>query len=109
VVLSAHSRFFEALFDGGFKEQNAPVVDVKNLEPDIFERVIQYIYEGKCTMNTDMVEPVLAAASLLQIDLLVSDVPRVSWSSCCHPRVVLTRWLLPNFITSHSSLRKQRR
>ena len=108
VVLSAHSRFFEALFDGGFKEQNAPVVDVKNLEPDIFERVIQYIYEGKCTMNTDMVEPVLAAASLLQIDLLVSDAAS-QLEQLLSPASSLTRWLLPNFITSHSSLRKQRR
>ena len=100
VVLSAHSRFFEALFDGGFKEQNAPVVDVKNLEPDIFERVIQYIYEGKCTMNTDMVEPVLAAASLLQIDLLVSDAASqleqlLSPACCAHALVVAELHYLP--------------
>lgn len=100
VVLSAHSRFFAALFDGGFREQNAPAVDVNNIEPDIFEKVYQYIYEGKCTMNKDVLEPVLAAATFLQVDSLVDDAGReleqlLSPATCAQMLIAAERYDLP--------------
>jgi len=73
VVLSAQSMFLAALFDSGLKDSASAEVELKELEPSVFALAMDYMYDGTCTVpSASTLEPVLAAASLLQVDSLVS-------------------------------------
>ena len=72
VVLSAQSMFLAALFDSGLKDSASTEVELKELEPSVFALVMDFMYDGTCTVpSASTLEPVLAAASLLQVDSLV--------------------------------------
>jgi len=71
VVLAAESKFLAALFRNGFKDSSTPVVELKEVTPEVFELVLAFIYEGKCAVpDWSWLEPVLAAALRLQVDAL---------------------------------------
>ena len=73
LVLAAQSQFLNALFDGGFKDSSAAIVELKEMEPSVFALVMDWMYDGSCALaDASTLEHVLAAASLLQVDALVA-------------------------------------
>jgi len=71
VVLAAESKFLDALFANSFKDSSAPVVEIKDMKEEVFALVLAFMYEGKCALpDWSWLEPVLAAASRLQVDAL---------------------------------------
>ncbi|XP_033755648.1 kelch-like protein 24 [Pecten maximus] len=70
VVLGAVSPYFEAMFSHDMRENLDNLVTLHDIDQDIFDSVLQYIYTGEnvvCELN---VEKVFQAASLMQIPCL---------------------------------------
>ena len=66
-------QYLNALFCGPFKDSKAPIVDIHDVQPDVFSLVINFMYDGACTLTSRaLLEPLLAAASILQVQSLVS-------------------------------------
>jgi hypothetical protein len=73
LVLAAESEYLNVLFCGSFKDSNAPTVEIHDVSPETFGKVMEFMYDGKCELKTlESLEPLLAAASILQVQSLVS-------------------------------------
>ena len=73
LVLSVQSKFFETLFDGQFKDSSSPTVHIGEVNPEVLKLVLDFIYDGTCTVtDASLLEPVLTAASRLQVDELLA-------------------------------------
>jgi len=104
-VLAAGSKFLATLFESGFKDSNAPTIDLYELKPQVFELAHAYMYHGKCSVP-DSVElgEVLSAASALQIDALfetvVAEIERnVTAYNCVSLMLCADRYHLPKLKT----------
>ena len=68
LILAACSPYFRELFfseDG--KEMEGKEVDLENLDPNIMEAVVSYMYSAEIDINDDNVQDILAAANRFQI------------------------------------------
>ena len=62
-------------FDGHFKDCQLAIVDICEMEPHIFALALDYMYDGKILVrDSNALEQVLTAASVLQIDSLLAIV-----------------------------------
>lgn len=52
VILSSGSPVFLTMFNGNFKEKDQEIVSIKEIDSDILENIIKYIY----TLNLDITE-----------------------------------------------------
>ena len=50
LVLAAQSQFLNALFDGGFKDSSAAIVELKEMEPSVFALVVDWMYDDSCAL-----------------------------------------------------------
>ncbi|GFS21575.1 kelch repeat and BTB domain-containing protein 8 [Elysia marginata] len=69
-ILSACSMFFRALFRSGMSEALQQMVELKDMEPETFQLILNCIYGGKNVLTRDNVLAIWQAATLLQIDFL---------------------------------------
>ena len=70
VILGAISPYFEAMFSHDMVENRDGIVTLHDIEPDIFDNVIRYIYTGRNSVCEENVEKVFQTASLMQIPCL---------------------------------------
>lgn len=72
-ILSARSEVFRSMFcpNSNFREnqQNTPV-PIKDLERDVFQEMLQFIYTGETEKLSHMADDLLAAADKYQLDRL---------------------------------------
>ena len=74
IVLAANSDYFHAMFtDGGMKESNQEVIELKDesISPDVLKIVMDSIYTGDLHVNEENVFDVLAVADHLQVTSVV--------------------------------------
>ena len=72
-VLAATSPYFRAAFGGHFVEQSVGRVQLGEMvTADTLRRMLQWVYTGKLELNDDCALEVLAAAHLLQYQVLVA-------------------------------------
>jgi hypothetical protein len=64
------SPFFEAMYLSGMQESQSGEVTLKNINPQTFENILKFIYSGEDVINTENVESILQAATMLQIKCL---------------------------------------
>lgn len=89
-VLSQASSFFETMFDCGLDESKNNFAELKDIEPDIFQNLLDFIYGGKLPKNlSDVAFELYAAAHLYQIDSL---------KVCCAGHIYLTPISMDNFL-----------
>ena len=71
-ILSARSKVFAAMFDHPSKEKKTRIVDVTDIEPDVFEELLHYIYTGKVPSKQmeEVAVELLAAADKYQLEKL---------------------------------------
>lgn len=70
VILSAISPFFEAMFSHDVRETRDGVVNLRDLDAETFEDMLQFLYCGQDVVNVTNAEKLFHAASLLQIECL---------------------------------------
>ncbi|XP_077987707.1 kelch-like protein 21 [Glandiceps talaboti] len=66
-VLASCSPYFRAMFTNDMKERNANRVQIKDVQVDVMNVIIQFIYTGKITISPQNVQAVFEGASLLQV------------------------------------------
>ena len=66
LVLASSSPYWEAMFSGGFAEHGAESVNLVNISCDVLETILQYVYTGKITLQSDTVQSIYIAADFLQ-------------------------------------------
>lgn len=70
VVLCAMSPYFEAMFSHDMRENRDGVVKLYDIDEDIFEKIILFLYSGKDVVSEENAEKIFRAASLMQIPCL---------------------------------------
>ncbi|XP_054088027.1 LOW QUALITY PROTEIN: kelch-like protein 3 [Zeugodacus cucurbitae] len=66
LILSAASPYFENHFNGD--QGNALVIEINDIDSDIFERLITFCYTGQALVTVDNVAAMLKAAIVLQLE-----------------------------------------
>lgn len=69
-MLSVRSDVFAAMFDNEMKENSENVVEITDIEPEVMEQMIEFIYTEDCPKMTEMAEELLIAAEKYQIKQL---------------------------------------
>ncbi|EOA20012.1 hypothetical protein CARUB_v10000275mg, partial [Capsella rubella] len=62
ICLVASSDIFRAMFDGLYKERNAPIVEIPNIRWEVFELMMSYIYTGTVNITKHLAKDLLVAA-----------------------------------------------
>ncbi|XP_039963172.1 kelch-like protein 5 isoform X3 [Bactrocera tryoni] len=66
LILAAASPYFENLFNGN--QGTDPIIEINDIDSDIFERLITFCYTGQALITVDNVAAMLNAAIVLQMD-----------------------------------------
>ncbi|CAG2255921.1 Kelch-like protein 20,Kelch-like protein 38,Kelch-like protein 28,Kelch-like protein 24,Kelch-like protein diablo [Mytilus edulis] len=74
-VLAASSPYFRAMFTSELREEKNSGIIFNDISAWTMKRIIDYIYTGKLEINTDNVQELLVAGSMLQYEAIVD--------SCC--------------------------
>ena len=70
VILGTSSPFWTAMFERGFKEQDADKVSLGNVSSDAFTQIMNYVYTGKIVVSTETVGQLYEAADFLSYDFI---------------------------------------
>lgn len=70
IILSSLSAYFSAMFRSGMQETLNGTVYLQNIEADVFEAVLRFMYTGNNVITQENVEGLLEAAVMLQIKCL---------------------------------------
>ncbi|XP_052231370.1 kelch-like protein 24 [Dreissena polymorpha] len=70
VVLSAMSPYFEAMFNHDMIETRGGIVTLYDIEPDVFDCLLRYMYTGVEVVDHNNAEQIFKASSMLQIPCL---------------------------------------
>ena len=81
------SPYFEAMFTHDMVETRGGIVTLYDLEPDIFEQLLKFMYTGSEVVHHDNAEQIFRASSMLQISCLQSRceeflIDQVSYENC---------------------------
>ena len=68
VVVASCSPYLRAMFTCGMKESNQAEIELKELEPYAMEAILTFAYTGEIVVNTDNVQDLLPASSMLQLE-----------------------------------------
>ena len=70
VVLAAMSPVFEAMFQEGYKEHEDNYVNIEDMDSDVFEVFLRYLYSGQVDKLEEMFTVLLAAADKYDVQPL---------------------------------------
>lgn len=71
LILAARSDYFAAMFRSGMKETNEGSAEIKDIEPDILEQALNYMYSGSlCVISLETLRKIYAAADRFGIESL---------------------------------------
>jgi len=70
IFLSSRSSVFRAMFQHGMTEAQTRRIEIKELEPEVLQAMLEYIYTGNIKDSTMKSEDMLAAAQMYELGLL---------------------------------------
>jgi hypothetical protein len=71
VILAAGSPYFRTMFASGMEESRKEEIEIKQIEPAVFERVLRFIYTGRVDISGNNVQELFMQAQMFQIEQLV--------------------------------------
>lgn len=69
-VLAAVSPYFDAMFSSGMRESLDGVVTLHNINKDIFEHILNFVYCGQRVVTAENAEELIKAAAIFQVRYL---------------------------------------
>ncbi|XP_073400557.1 actin-binding protein IPP isoform X2 [Dendrobates tinctorius] len=72
LVLAASSPYFAALLSGGMKESAGDVVQIQEVEANIFHLLLDFIYTGSVLISPENVQELMTAADMFQLNHVVA-------------------------------------
>ena len=73
LIVASGSPVMAAMFQHDFKENRERVVEIKEIEADVFESLLRYIYTGETDFATGNAAKLLVAADMYAIDSLKEE------------------------------------
>lgn len=71
MVLAARSKYFETMFNSYFKESTSSEIELKEIEPEVFEVILSFLYSNRIPANFEKVaNDLLRASHRLQLTFL---------------------------------------
>ncbi|KAK3086599.1 hypothetical protein FSP39_020855 [Pinctada imbricata] len=70
VILAAMSPYFDAMFTHDMRESRDGIVTLHDIDADIFDNILHFMYTGKDVVCEENAEKMFRAASLMQIPCL---------------------------------------
>ncbi|KAL5247560.1 hypothetical protein ACHWQZ_G019438 [Mnemiopsis leidyi] len=71
VVLAGCSSYFCAMFTGPMSESKQEIIQIKGVEPDVLELLIEFAYTSQLEVTIENVQGLLSAASLMQLNCVI--------------------------------------
>ncbi|XP_071966040.1 kelch-like protein 20 [Antedon mediterranea] len=71
LILAASSPYFNAMFTSELKECREKVIEIKDLEADAVDSIVDFMYTTKINVTESNVQNILIGASLLQLENLL--------------------------------------
>lgn len=71
IVLSCVSQYFKAMFMSEMTESRQKVITIHDIEESAMDKLVYFAYTGKITFTIESVQPILYAASILQINTVI--------------------------------------
>ncbi|KAK0052955.1 kelch-like protein 8 [Biomphalaria pfeifferi] len=84
LVLACVSQYFRAMFNSRMAEATEKSITIKDIDEEAMEKLIQFAYTSHIRLNTDNVQSILYAASILQIEAVANACSRFMQSHL-HP------------------------
>ena len=79
-VLATDSKFFATMLDAPMVERESRKVTVKDVEPEVFEKVVGFMYTKKLSLDVvSQLEEMLEAADRFDMEELKERIERVWW------------------------------
>jgi len=72
LVLVSQSDHFRRMFAGSFKESHDNIIKIFDCTPDIFMKVLEFIYTGNCTITETDCFGILEQANFFQLTRLIA-------------------------------------
>ncbi|OWF54667.1 kelch-like protein 24 [Mizuhopecten yessoensis] len=69
-VLAAVSPYFDAMFSSGMRESLDGVVTLHNIDKEIFERILDFVYCGERVVTVENAQELIKAAAIFQVRYL---------------------------------------
>jgi len=76
IIMATLSDYFRTMFEINMLEAKQREVMIKDVDPEAFEKLVFYAYEGRLEIHQDNVTNILAAAHIFNINEIVEK--------CCH-------------------------
>jgi len=74
IILASGSAVFSAMFTQDFIESRTRVIEIKDIQPQVFKQLLQYIYTGKAELeHEDLAYDLLAAADMYGVESLKEE------------------------------------
>ena len=70
IVLSSLSAYFNAMFQSGMRESSEGTIHIQEVDSNVFEVLLTYLYTGKVTNMNDCVSDLLEMAVMFQVKCL---------------------------------------
>ncbi|XP_076117870.1 kelch-like protein 8 [Mytilus galloprovincialis] len=71
IVISCVSEYFRVMFMSEMSESRQKIVTIHDIEESAMSKLINFAYTGKITFTIETVQPILYAASILQINTVI--------------------------------------
>ena len=106
IILASHSDYFLRCLQSGMKEQNEGVMELTNIDPEVFDVVHSYIYSGnlkKSCSNLELLSDVFMAANMfqmedLEVEVVLNFFQCLTPENCLEIRIILDKlfYFYPN-------------
>ena len=72
-IIASGSPILAAMFQSDFKEAKDRVAVIKDVKPEVLEKLLRFIYTGNAAMDEGTVRDLLVAADIYGVDLLKEE------------------------------------
>lgn len=72
-IIASGSPILAAMFQNNFREANDRVAVIKDVTPEVFEKLLRFIYTGNAGVDTQNVCKLFVAADMYGVDLLIEE------------------------------------
>lgn len=71
VILAAGAPYFRSMFSSGMEECRKKAIEIKEIDPEVFEHTLRYIYTGQINISVPIAPELFTQAHMFQIASLV--------------------------------------